>query len=57
MIVNYCILSSTNDIIPTNTVNWDGKTLNWDGKTLNWDGFRKIFKKLIKQVKTDDCQL
>ena len=50
MIVNYCILSFTNDIISTNTV-------NWDGKTLNWGGFREIFKKLIKQVKTDDCQL
>ena len=50
MIVNYCILSFTNDIISTNFV-------NWDGKTLNWDGFREIFKKLIKQVKKDDCQL
>ena len=50
MIVNYFILSFTNDIISTNTV-------NWDGKTLNWNDFREIFKKLIKQVKTDDCQL
>ena len=50
MIVNYFILSFANDIISTNTV-------NWDGKTLNRDEFREIFKKLIKQVKTDDCQL
>ena len=50
MIVNYCILSFINDIISTNTA-------NWDGKTLNWDGFREIFKKLIKQVKTDGYQL
>ena len=50
MIVNYCILSFINDILSTNTV-------NWDGKTLNWDVFQEIFKKLIKQVKTDGCQL
>ena len=50
MIVNYCILSFINDIISTDTV-------NWDGKTLSWDGFREIFKKPIQQVKTDGCQL
>ena len=50
MIVNYCILGFINDIISTNT-------MNWDERTLTWDGFREIFTKLIKQVKTDGYQL
>ena len=41
MIVNYCILSFINDVISTNTV-------NWDGKILKMDDFQEIFKKLIK---------
>ena len=38
MIANYCILSFINDIISTNTVNWDEKALKWDVKQVKTDG-------------------